>query len=325
MSNLYTRVRRRIDMTAKDFRSDMRFSSKLALARMCANLCGRAGLHAVAASAGHKKDDFIRSYLERTLAPVLVQYAQDAEAGTHVSDAPIWICWWTGEESAPPLVKRCIRSIRENAGNHPVHMITKDNYGEYLEIPDYILDKVANGSMCVANFSDYLRFSLLAKYGGQWLDATIFCSAPIPDCYSNAPLFTCKGTMGYSNGYLSQYRWTSFCFGGYRGGLLFRYMCDAFDAYWREHDYSIDYLLVDYLIDMGYRCLPGVRHMLDTVPENNLHRDDLQAAMNAALPASAFESVIHPDTTLYKISWRESYAEHTADGHESVYRSFVAQ
>lgn len=324
MADLLTRIRRRIDMTAADFRSDCRFSPKLAGLRMCANLCSRAGLSSIAQSAGRRKDDFIRSYLETTLAPVLAQYADDGETGTYSPDAPIWVCWWTGEETAPPLVKRCIRSIRENAGSHPVYLIDRDNYTDHLDIPKHILSKVEDRSMCIANFTDYLRFSLLAKHGGLWLDATIYCARPIPEALFHMPLYTCKGTLGDPSAYLSQYRWTSFCFGGHRANVMARYMQSAFDAYWRVCDSAIDYLLVDYLIDLGYRKLPAVRNLLDAIPENNLHRDDVQAAMNAALPASEFEEVLHPDTLLYKLSWREQYAEKTADGRDTVYARFIA-
>lgn len=323
MANLYTRIRRRIDMTCKDLASDLNFSPGFALARLGANLCGRAGLRSIAASAGQKKDAFIHRYLEEVLEPVLQQYADDDAMGAYEPNAPIWVCWWTGEETAPPLVRQCIRSIRENAGDHPVHFIDRDNYHTYLEIPEHILSKVEDKTMCIANFSDYLRFSLLAAYGGLWMDATLFCSSGIPEDYFRQPLFTCKGTNGDPGGYLSRYRWTSFCFGGRKGNVMFRYMQKAFDTYWSLCDTAIDYLLVDYLIDMGYRKLPAIRSMLDEVPENNLHRDDLQAAMNAALPASDFDRVIQPDTVLYKLSWRESYAEQTADGEDSIFKAFV--
>ena len=59
MADLLSRIRRRIDMTTKDFQSDMHFSPRLAMARMCANLCGRAGLRSVAAAAGRKKEEFV--------------------------------------------------------------------------------------------------------------------------------------------------------------------------------------------------------------------------------------------------------------------------
>lgn len=323
MADLFTRLRKRMNMTVTDFRRDCRFSLRLAALRMCANLCGRARLSSVAEKAEKKKDDFIRLYLEKTLAPVLAEYALDEDAGAYTPNAPIWVCWWTGEETAPPLVQRCIRSIRENAGNHPVHLIDQNNYFGYLQIPEHVLAKVKDGSVCIANFSDYLRFSLLAEYGGLWLDATIYCACPISEELFHLPIYTCKGTLGNPNGYISRYRWTSFCFGGYRGNVMARYMQAAFDIYWWQNDKAIDYLLVDYLIDLGYRRIAAVRLMLDAVPENNLHRDDLQAAMNAALPASELGNVLHPDTTLYKLSWRETYSETAADGSDSIYCLFL--
>ena len=45
--------------------------------------------------------------------------------------------------------------------------------------------------------------------------------------------------------------------------------------------------------------------------------------MNAALPAEAFESVLSEDTTLYKLSWRETYSMETEDGRPSVYAHFL--
>ena len=63
--------------------------------------------------------------------------------------------------------------------------------------------------------------------------------------------------------------------------------------------------------------------MIDTIPENNLRRDDLQAAMHAALPASRIDQIIQPDTVLYKLSWREKYVAQTQDGKVSVYGAFL--
>lgn len=89
------------------------------------------------------------------------------------------------------------------------------------------------------------------------------------------------------------------------------------------NELAIDYLLVDYLIEIAYSNLTNVRKSIDRIPENNPHRDDLQAAMNAALPAEDFDRVIQEDTVLYKLSWRESYSPVTADGKPSVYARFL--
>ena len=67
----------------------------------------------------------------------------------------------------------------------------------------------------------------------------------------------------------------------------------------------------------------GSSREIHAVAENTPHRDDLQAAMNAALPAEQFENVINKDTTLYKLSWRETYSELTADGKPSIYNRFL--
>ena len=42
----------------------------------------------------------------------------------------IWISfvWWQGLEQAPNLVKVCVDSIKKNAGDHRVIVLTEDNY-----------------------------------------------------------------------------------------------------------------------------------------------------------------------------------------------------
>ena len=48
----------------------------------------------------------------------------------------IWQCWWQGEESAPPIVRKCFESVRRYAENCEIVIITKTNYSEYISIPD---------------------------------------------------------------------------------------------------------------------------------------------------------------------------------------------
>lgn len=321
MAKLWKRIKGRIAMTVSGFRNDCRFSLKLAIYRMMDDLCWRFGPRKVAEIFHKKKDQWIMAFLERELQYVVDTYKDDNNLGMPHENAPIWVCWWTGEETAPELVKQCIRSIRKNAGSHPVYLITKFNYKDYLEIPEIILDKVNSGEMCVANFSDYLRFSLLAKYGGFWMDATIFCNNDIDKYWPN-PLFTCKGKTGDSR-YISDYRWTGFCIGGNQGHVLFRFMSAALGTYWETHKAAVDYLLVDYTLNLGYSMIASIRQGIDLIADNNLRRDDLQAAMNDAVPAEEWSTVVQPDTVFYKLSWRETYRETTQDGKDSIYRYFL--
>ncbi len=322
MKSLWARLKRKINMTSAQFKVDRRFSLRLAVLRLSDDLCHRFRMEGAAKRLHDAVDKCILEYLSGAVGQTISKYKDCDDVGVFTENAPVWVCWWTGEESAPPLVRQCIRSIRNSAGTHPVHLITQDNCSSYLDIPGFIIDRVKDGRMCIANFTDYLRVSLICKYGGLWLDSTIFCSAQIPEVYFEAPLFTCKSAWRESR-YISHYQWTSFCLGGRKGNVFFSFFKEAFEEYWAKHDSAIDYLLVDYLIYLGKENIPAVRRSFDDVPINNPHRDDLQAAMNAALPSAEFWNIIKEDTPIYKLSWRETYAETAADGSDTVYKCFL--
>ena len=105
--------------------------------------------------------------------------------------------------------------------------------------------------------------------------------------------------------------------------MLFRFFKEAWETYWLHNDQVVDYLLVDYLIDLAGVKNQHIYSALERIKVNNVHRDDLQAAMNAALPAEMFDSVLQEDTVLYKLSWRETYSLETEDGRPSVYAHFL--
>ncbi len=322
MSHLCKRIVRRLKYTWLSFRSDCHFSLYYAILRLADELGGRLGAHRISDCAHNKKDQWILHYLENQLRPLLHEMQDIEEPGEYVDNAPIWVCWWSGEKTAPPLVKRCIRSIREHAGQHPVNLITEENYITYLKVPDYILNKNRLKKIGLAHLADYIRVSLLEAYGGLWLDATMFVTQSLTDEYFHFPIFTCKSPRK-TDSYVSEYQWVTFVLGGLPGNIFYRFLRAAFELYWKENDYAIDYLFFDYLIKIGSENIPAISAYLKAVPYNNLHRDDLQAAMNAGIPESQFSEIIKDDTCLYKLSWRESYPEYTNDGKKTIFRYFL--
>lgn len=322
MGSLFKRVSKRMHMTWTKLVSDCGFSPYLAWLRLVDELGGRIGFATAAKRAHDQKDQWIQAYLKRRLRSVLETYAADTDRGIGQQNAPIWVCWWTGEDTAPALVKQCLRSIRAHAGTHPVCLIDRETYRQYVTIPAYMLQKVKTGQMGPAHLADYIRVSLLAERGGLWLDATMFCAADIPEEYFEMPVFTCKSET-QDCGYLSKMRWVTFVLGGYAGNMFYRYLKAAFEEYWSKEKAAIDYLFFDHIIELGWNEIPAVKVALESVPLNNVHRDDLQAAMNAALSADQFDDVLCEDTVLYKLSWRETYSPVTAEGEKSVYAAFL--
>ena len=88
----------------------------------------------------------------------------------------VWIYWSTGmEKTAPDIVKRCFRSINENLHDREVILLSMENYMQYVDIPNYIIEKYKQGTIEHVHFADLLRIELLAKHGGTWIDSTVFC------------------------------------------------------------------------------------------------------------------------------------------------------
>ena len=110
--------------------------------------------------------------------------------GRHINKKPkmqnieapfIWSMWWQGTDNLPEVVKMCFREIQKHRGSHPFTIITEDNYGDYISLPEYITDGLNNGTISRTHFSDIVRMYLLSRYGGMWIDATVLVTRDIPE------------------------------------------------------------------------------------------------------------------------------------------------
>lgn len=327
MAALWEKIRRTATKIGQDAKQDLAcFTPGLAVTHALADLPlrGRA-LKPVAKWIQNQRDKKILCYLDERYGELIQSIdksPQPSSDDTAQGSEPIWICWLQGEENAPPLVKKCISSIRRNAGSHPVHLLTEENLSSYVTLPLYILEQYKNGHMKPAHFSDIVRMALLYQNGGLWLDATIFCAKPIPQWYFERDFFSCKGPVRESN-YISKYRWTSFVLGGKTGSLFYKLMQAFYFSYWKKERAAVDYLFMDYFIELSCHKLSEIRQMIDTLPENNLQRDDLAACMNQAFSEQKWDALMASDTVLFKLSWREPWTEETADKKKSFYGFFL--
>lgn len=263
-----------------------------------------------------KTNSCIQRYLRKKYGYVLSGHRYTP--GNPVENAPIWVFWWQGITDAPELVQRCVASIRKNSGSHPVHIITKDNYDQYVTLPAAIVEKIGSG-ITLTHFSDILRMNLLADHGGYWLDATIFVTRPLPECTYSAPVFTGRNPgRDYQN--ISAWRWTGYAIAGWKGNSLFVLAKALFNAYWEQENRLIDYFLIDHLIAMIYDSITGVQTQIDGIPGNNTAQQCMHELFcGAAAPELLEELLLREDTWLYKLTWKATYPEQTASGGESIY------
>lgn len=108
----------------------------------------------------------------------------------HKLSDKIWICWFQGMDNAPELVQKCYESVKRNLTGKEIILITSENMNDYVQFPDYIIEKWKAGVITHTHLTDLLRLELLIRYGGMWLDATVFCSGgDIPDYFFESALF----------------------------------------------------------------------------------------------------------------------------------------
>lgn len=264
-------------------------------------------------SALKAKDDYVLAYIEEKCTDAIKAMKSASQSASQPVSQPvvtndkrrIWVFWWTGEHDAPDIVKACIKSIRQNANGHEVILIDKDNIADYVSFPQYIEIKHNSGAISHAHYSDIVRLSLLAEYGGVWIDATVFISQPLPKYVFETDFFSAK-SVDVNAHYYSHSRWTTYFLAGHSGFPLFRFVRNMLYEYWANANVAIDYLLFDYMIGLVYNCSSKVRTVIDLLPDNNLIRGKLMSEIEKQTPYSEelFDELRTGETFLSKLSWR---------------------
>lgn len=155
----------------------------------------------------------------------------------------VWVCWMQGMEQAPALVQRCYRSIQENLPDKEIVLLTEENLSQYVQIPEFIMDKLHKGIITRTHFSDILRVELLIQNGGTWIDATVFCSGgEIPTYMMENEFFMFQKVKPGSDGsVINMSSWFMSAWSNQKFLLATR---ELLYAYWKKNDRMIDYFLL---------------------------------------------------------------------------------
>lgn len=179
----------------------------------------------------------------------------------------IWQLCWQGVDTAPPIVQKCITSVRTFHQDRHI-LIDENNYHNYIELPDFIYEKFQNRILNHAHLSDYIRLALLSKYGGTWVDTTVFLSAPIPETIlfqdffvfkfphwntleeilqnTPSPLFDIKNDKRFL--FRSSANWFIHSL---KKNPIISGTQELLNAYWKEEDTLIHYFLFHALFSMS--------------------------------------------------------------------------
>lgn len=235
---------------------------------------------------------------------------------------PIWCCWWQGEETMPELVKMCHTRLKQVIPKEKaeLHLITLDNYKSYVDIPEHIIQKFEKGIITMTTMSDVLRFHLLERYGGYWLDATVFFSDEIPKEYFSGKFFCQRMSKDVSRNRREACKgnWCGFSMAGPKGCVVFKYMKEAFSKWWQEYDTIIDYVLIDYLLLSGYKHVPTITKIINQVPDNNEDIFEMYQVLNQPYTEELYKKVTK-NNVMHKLTYKMDLQKMTEDGKLTLY------
>lgn len=321
---LQNRVVRHMKRLITQYKIDARFSRKMANRRIIAELSEFLKLNTISTNNWNYVHSFIIEYLSQTVSGSIAKYCNLTVTCQTEKIAPIWVCWWQGEDNAPALVRYCIKRIIAYSGPHPVNLITKETVNNYIKIPTKISEMIKQGKIGMANVADYVRCLLLKEYGGLWIDATVFLYKEIPDDFFRMEFYSANGER-YQGRYISGGRWTTYVIGGYKNSKLFSFLVDAFEEYYDKNESTIDYFLIDYLIECAYENFPDVRNAIESVPLNSKHRFELRNAMLKEVTKKDINNYLYEDTVFYKLSYKSKYGLKDAFGNKTFYAELIEE
>lgn len=151
----------------------------------------------------------------------------------------IWQFWDNPVgRTTPEIVKSSLETVHKFKGNFDLKVLDKSTFGNYSDLPAYVLDKFNKGQIGYAHFSDLLRLNLLKNHGGIWLDATAYMTDFVPAYIVEEDFFVLLTDK------LTQYPYSFMqnCFIRAKKGS---FLCDAWYQmcieYWKDETEISDY------------------------------------------------------------------------------------
>lgn len=234
----------------------------------------------------------------------------------------IWVMWWQNFSNAPEIVKGCQKKLQEFCPNYKIIQINKENYRQYADIPDYIIRKVQEGKISLTHLSDILRVDLLARHGGLWIDSTVLLTHGLEELILEYPFYSIKGKM-VSNHSVSKYRFATFFMYSKQGNSYFEFVRDLLFQYWKDHDYHICYLIIDYCMLIATKYNKDYEKMLEEVPYSNPMLHELRENFNTEYSDDLWKKLMN-DTYVYKLSYKFKTLNKTASGKDTVWSHIKA-
>ena len=213
----------------------------------------------------------------------------------------IWICWFQGIENAPELVKACYNSVLKNYKDKEIIVLTEENYKKYVDMPEHIIKKWEKGYITFAHFSDILRIELLSKYGGLWLDSTIFTTKRSELVFNeNIELFVFKQVDLDRKNSLAVVASNWLIYANKNNNII-NLTKKLLYYYWKDYNYAINYNIFHIFFKLATEVYKDEWKNVPTF--NNISPHILQFELNDDFQEIRFNEIKNM-SDFHKLNWR---------------------
>lgn len=262
------------------------------------------------------KTKTITRFLKKEFKPICEKYNQIDYIPKGPIPKIIWVLWWQGEENMPDIPKACLKSLRKWASGWDIRTLTEKNYQEYVNLDDVLKFRnqyfKGRPRLTIQYMSDLIRTRLLYKYGGIWIDATMFVSNDrIFRLIDTLPFFTIKlddsllDDPSRNNSYFTPGR-GSFCdsfWASVPGNPFFAFINECMTYHISHHKRIWDYFIIEYSILIGESDIPFFHNILEKCPYSNPDLYWLERNINSIFDSQEWNKVC-TDSSFFKVNWR---------------------
>lgn len=111
---------------------------------------------------------------------------------------------------------------------------------------------------------------------------------------------------------------------GYAHNPIFEFGRDAFFEWWRKYDDIVDYVLIDYLILLGYKNFQQIRELIDDVPDNNQDIFEMYQVLDKPYTIELYDRLTKRNI-IHKLTYKIDLKKETADGEETLYAHLLRE
>lgn len=167
----------------------------------------------------------------------------------------IFFFWAQGKEYLPEIPKYSFSSIKRLYPDYNIIFIDLENFSQYIELPESIVEKFKAQKISIQTFSDILRLNLLFKYGGVWCDATVimFDTFPFEEYVEKYGFWSINNNTKEKNniwGKVFPVTFTTFIMATYKENHTVEACVELYNEYYSKYDCCIDYFMTDYFLIM---------------------------------------------------------------------------